>query len=384
MSEPIARPVFFEGQVLAAADLNGVVGHARDESARDRRSLHTPGIATGLVLSGRERETAQGDKYQEVTLSAGVAIDRTGRQVVLAADERLDETLFDDLRVRVVNDPNAWYPVFLRGRDEQAPAPPMSSSCGTSGTARVTEGAEVTFGRPGQELDFDADVAPEPTDGPGDPNGSLVLVGFVQWHPQIPRFSNVALQNADGVRPRGAGVLADEVVSRSGSLALRSRAGANQAAVIVDGANGGEMRFGLQDAAGGVVPLLTVDAKGNVTATGKISGAVSAGSVQVQSGVITDGAVLPLPPGVAPELVADGTVTLHVHLTPRFPGGQPPAPAADWVAVPQECRLDGPDRRVLCLFRWFQLSAPGTFHDLPGICDYTVIASVPPNEEGQP
>jgi hypothetical protein len=378
MSEPIARPGFFEGQVLAAADLEAVVEHARGESARDRRDLHTPGIATGLVLQGKDQQTSDSPpkKYQEVTLTAGVAIDRTGRQVVLAADTRLDEVAFDEQRVQI-NDANAWYPVFLRGRDQQAAVPAISAgSCGTSGTTRVTEAAEVSFGSPGQELDFDANVSPEPADGPGDPDGSLVLVGFVQWDKSLQRFKTVALEH-DGIRPRYAGALADEVVSRSGVLALRSSAGANQAAVVVDGESG-ELRFGLQDSGGGVVPVLTVDAQGNITTKGKLSAAASAGNVQVQSGMVTDGVLLPLPPGISPQQVADSTVTLHVHLTPRLPA-QPPAAAADWIAVPLECRLDGPTRRVFCMFRWHQLSGGVSFQDLPGACDYLVIATVPPN-----
>src|SRR5262245_51071757 len=137
MSEPVVRPVFFEGQILAAADLEASVGHARDEAARDRRVLHTPGIANGLVLTGEDRTTAAGERFQEITLSAGIAVDRTGRQIVLAADTRLEEQLFVDQGVQVKSDSEALYAVFLRGRDIQAPLDP-AAAWATTGPTRIT------------------------------------------------------------------------------------------------------------------------------------------------------------------------------------------------------------------------------------------------------
>ena len=386
MSEPIARPVFFEGQILAAADLEATVDHARGESARDRRYLHTPGIAEGLALTGRER-TSGDTKFKEVTLSAGVAIDRTGRQVVLAADTRLDETLFDELRVEVAvtsAEEPPWYPVFVRGVDTEAPAQAMAGvSCGTTAPTRVTESAEITFGRPGQELDLDAGEPPEPADGPGDPRGTLILVGYVQW--QAPHFTKVELQPPGKIRPRYAGVRADEVVARAGVLSLRSGEEAGQPALVLDQAAGGSLLFGLQNASGGVIPAFTVDAQGNLTTEGKIRSAAPPGTVQVQSGVATDGVILPLPPGIKPEDVEGDKVALHTHLTPRFPGGLPPPPPSGvtWVAaIPLECRLEEPSRRVHCVFRWLPTSGP--FEDRPGACDYLVMATVPPEEKEQP
>src|SRR5262245_7865320 len=313
MSEPIVRPLFFEGQVLAAADLEAAVEHGRGEAARDRRSLHTPGIATGLDLVGRDRTTAGGLPFQEVTLSAGIAVDRTGRQIVLPADERLDEALFEESGVRDPSDPQALYPVFVRGRDVQAPVDP-TAPCGTTGPTRMTEIAEVSFGRPGSELEIDSGDPPDPADGVSDPS-ELVLVGFVQWDQPIRRFRRAALVDA-GSAPRYAGALADEVTARAGKLSLRSRRQAEKPALVIDEAGDGALLFGPQDSSGRVVPAFTVDAKGNVTAQGKIAGSAAPGTVRVESGVITDGLVLPLPPGVKPEEVASGKVALQVHLTP--------------------------------------------------------------------
>jgi hypothetical protein len=50
MSDRVARPSFYEGQVLRAADLALGLDYARGQAARHDRYLHTPGIATGLEL----------------------------------------------------------------------------------------------------------------------------------------------------------------------------------------------------------------------------------------------------------------------------------------------------------------------------------------------
>lgn len=393
MSDPIVRPVFFEGQILAAADLEATVGHARGEAARDRRVLHTPGIATGLALTGQDRTTNTGERFQEITLSAGVAVDRTGRQIVLAADTRLDELLFVDQGVQVKKEVEALYPVFVRGRDVQAPLEP-SAACATTGPTRITESAEIEFGRPGSELEINNGEPPEPADGVSDPS-ELVLVGFVQWDGALQRFKRAVLVS-NGIGPTFAGALADEVAARNGLLTLRSRREVDKPALAIDEADDGALLFGPQDAKGRVVPVFKVDAKGNVTAQGKIeSAATPAGTVLVQSGVITDGVILPLPPGVTAGDVAAGRVALHVQLTAlppgtnQPPGGPPPGTTPSWVAVPLECELDQASRRVRCRFRWLNVSSPPSsggiaFKDYPGACSYQVTATALSSQEGQP
>jgi len=92
----------------------------RSQQARHERFLHLWGIASGLDVTGKEKQTAAGTKYQEITLSPGVAIDGTGREIVVPEAERLSDDLFDQLNVAIA-DKDAWYPVFLIGRDEPAP-----------------------------------------------------------------------------------------------------------------------------------------------------------------------------------------------------------------------------------------------------------------------
>ena len=48
MAAIIERPTFYEGQILAGADLNAAVDHARGQLARHERYLHLWGVAEGL------------------------------------------------------------------------------------------------------------------------------------------------------------------------------------------------------------------------------------------------------------------------------------------------------------------------------------------------
>jgi hypothetical protein len=376
MATLIERPLFYEGQILGARDLTSAVEHGRGQLARHNRFLHTWGIANGLELSKKNKKTSTGVDYQEVTLSAGVAVTGTGREVVVPESQRLSEDLFDQLNV-AISDPDALYPVFLIGRDEAPVQGSVASgACNSSQAARSSEGYEVTFGQPGDELELDKQPTGAVTDGAGSGDWRILL-GFVTWDSTINKFKAFKIES-NGIGRRYAGVQADEVIARGGSLTLRSRPGdqGGKPSLIMDETNGGELRFGLQNASGVITPVFTVNSKGDVTAEGKISGAVTPGSVQLQSGIATDGVLVPLPPGITEEQVSQGHVILHVHVTPRNPGAAPPNANTDWVAVPIECRVDG-SRRVLCRARWFRLSLPGVFQDRPGACDYVVLASVP-------
>jgi hypothetical protein len=382
MASRIERPLFYENQILGASDLTAAVEYSRSQQARHERSLHLWGIASGLELTGTDKQTAQGVTYQEITLSPGIAIDGTGREIVIPEAERLSEDLFDQLNVAIA-DTDAWYPVFVTGRDEPAPQPAFAvGACHNAQPTRRVEGYDISFGRPGDELDLDTQQAPDVTEGPGSGEWKMLL-GFVQWDASIKRFKTVG-DTSGGIGRRYDGVQADVVAARSGQLTLRTRSQneTGKPAIFMAETDGGLFQFGALTAQGVVTPVFSVTAKGDIKAEGTITGAVAPGSVQIQSGVATDGIVLPLPPGITEEQVTGGQVTLHIHLTPRFPGAAQPTNDTDWVAVPFECRLEGASRRVLCRFRWFRLTVsasnvPLQFEDRPGACNYIVMASVP-------
>ncbi|HMF54728.1 MAG TPA: hypothetical protein VK619_00085 [Pyrinomonadaceae bacterium] len=384
----IERAIFYEGQILSASDLTTAVESSRNQQARHERYLHLWGIARGLELTGKEKTDTGGKKYQEVTLSAGVAIDGRGREVVVPEDELLSEALFDELNL-VINDGDALYPVFLIGRDQTASQQAIAArSCDSSQPTRKVEGFEITFGRPGEELDLDNQTEPTIAEGLeelSDDDPWRILLGFVKWGEKdtdpakrIKRFTKVESESSEGVGPRYAGVQADEVAARAGTLTLRTRT-QNQSGkpgLIVDETDNGQLRFGQLTSQGDVTPVFTVNSKGDLTITGKLSSAVTPGSIQMQSGIAMDGILLPLPVGITQDQVDAGKVLLNIHLTLHTPS-TPPNTTDIWGAFPLECSVDS-NRRVRCRIRWFKLAGGGATNisDLPALCDYVVVASV--------
>lgn len=378
MANIIDRPTFYEGQILAGADLNAVVDHARGQAARHERYLHSPGIAHGLELTGVDRKTAANKPYKEVSVSAGVAVDSSGREIVLADDTRLPETAFDQSNVWVGQPTTAdtWYPVFLVGRDGVPEAAPLAvGQCGSSEPNRVREEILFDFGRPGDEALAAEERAADVADGPasGQETSRRVLLGFVRWDAGLGRFVEFG-PGFDGVSRTYAGVRADLLVARGGTLALRTRSQATKGkpGLELSESAGGMLAFGPLTPAGAVGPVFSVNAKGDLTIAGKFTGAVTPGTVHVQSGVASDGVVLPLPPGITPDMLDKGQATAHVHATARVPPSAPPDTTHTWLAVPLECSVDAA-RRLICTVRW---AANGVVVDLPGECDYLVFVSV--------
>ena len=372
MSDRIERPVFYEGQILGAADLEASVQYDRGQLARHERFLHLWGIAGGLELTGQKKTLASGAPYQEVQLEAGMAVDGTGREIVVPEAQIVSAEIFAQMNV-AISDPDAWYPVFLIGRDESAAPPQLATgTCGSSRSVRFIEGFEYTFGRPGAEADLDIQDQPALTDPPQ--GRWRVLLGFVQWDAGIKRFKNVA-PDFGGVSRRYAGVQADEVAARKGRLTLRTQTEieAGKPALVLNESDEWPLQFGQITATGSVTPVFRVNAKGDVKAEGTLSGTLI--GVLVESGVASDGAWLPLPAGIKQEQVDSGRVVLHIHVTPRFQGDVPLSlGAGDWLAAPIECRVEG--RRVICRTRWFKLGMSADPQALPGTCDYTVLAFV--------
>jgi len=380
MASMIERPSFYEGQILAGADLNAAVNHARGQAARHERYLHLWGIAQGLDLKGDDKKTALGVAYKEITVTAGMAVDASGREIVVPADMRLPDEVFDQLNVSVGQLPGAvvWYPVFVTGRDSVPAAPALTvGQCGSSEPRRWREDIQLDFDRPGAEAKEQDETAS--ADGPdsGSATPRRVLLGFVRWDNTIGKFSDVANEH-EGTARRYAGVRADTVAARGGSLALRTRSAVTKGkpGLALTEAGNGLLAYGPLTAGGGVEPVFSVNAKGDLTIAGKFTGAVTPGSVQVQSGVVMDGVILPLPPGITQEMLDKGQATAHVHVTTRVPPSAPPDANPGWVACPLECGIDAA-RRLRCTVRW--IKAGGTLADLvdlPGECDYLLLVSV--------
>lgn len=374
----LERPSFHEGQVLAAADLTATVDHSRGHDARHDRYLHDWGIAEGLGLTKVDRRDAGNNPYVEVTLQPGVAVDGTGREIVVPLPVRLSEALFDQINGASL-EPDAYYPVVVHGLDRDAPQPAFSpAACGANGQPRrIQEAFEVSFGRVGYERNLDQQPLPDVAAGPGAAGGQPwdVLVGFVQWNASIQRFTAVA-DKAGGVGRRYTGVKADRVAARGGWLELRPApaAEAGKPAMVIAG-DPAALVFGVYKGDGSVEERFSVSAKGDVKAAGTIAGKLVPGEVRVQSGTATDGVVLPLPPGITEQQVRDQAVTVHTWVTPHVQPSAAPANFDLFHVI--ECTVDG-DRRLNCRVRWFDLAtAPPKAQERLGAADYLLVATVP-------
>ncbi|GAA4474483.1 hypothetical protein GCM10023170_096900 [Phytohabitans houttuyneae] len=368
----LQRPAFFEGQILAAADLAGTVDHGRGRAARHDRYLHEWGIAEGLALTGEgQTDPDDGSRYVEVTLQPGVAVDGTGREVVVPEPVALREALFEEVNGADPDSGDA-YPVFLAGLDrEPAGGALVPDGCGDPGGAsRVDESYQILFGRLGDERLVADQRPPAPGDGPGDGTTPwLILLGYLTWAGG--RFRAV-LPEAGGVRPRYAGVRADTVAARAGRLALRTAPAAAEGGPVVTLDRQAGLAFGLYRADGSVDEVLAVSPRGDVTVRGKLSIGTTGGAVAAVSGVATDGVLLPLPAGVSADEVAQGRVVLHTMLAPR-----PPTLDGVWLSGPVECTVDG-ERRVRSRMRSMRADGDREVRDHAVPVDFLVLAAAVP------
>jgi hypothetical protein len=361
------RPAFFEGQILAAADLTSAVDYGRAQVARHERYLHSWGIAEGLGLITTPKTDTSGNKYVEVTLDKGVAIDGTGREIIVPQPVLLTTTGFSTANPSGLA--NTDYPIMLHGTDSNAPAAPLTTgACGAaSQPTRTQEGFALTYGAPGADIGLDQQKVPDESAGPSPDVAHPweILVGHVRWDPSITNFTGATITGR-----RYAGVMADTVAARSGTLALQSQPTATPGQpVLMVGGDPPLLRFGLYKGGTDVDDRLTVTAQGDVTATGTIKGALTQGAVRVQSGSITHGLVIPLPDGITQDQVDRGAVILHLHLTPHTPQS---TLAGTWY-VPVTCGVDD-HRRLSCQVI---IGSGSTFgaNLQPGIADYFMVAT---------
>jgi hypothetical protein len=382
VSSTIQRPLFFENQILGAADLTASVDNSRGQEARHNRYLHLWGIAFGLELNSQP-DPDKGDPFIKITLSAGMAIDGTGREIIVGQVVPLSESDFAQLQITGGAKPDDWFPVFLKGKENRATQPSLAvGSCGGSASAsRMEEGYEIEFQRSGAERNLDSQTAGDVSAGPGS-GGWRILLGFVKWDKTKNAFTGLKSEGRKYV-----GVQADEVAARGGSLTFRTRtqSQANKPAIVLDETDDGLVQFGALDSSGIIVPVFTLNAKGDIETEGKIKakgtiiGALSKGVTQVESGIATDGMILPLPPGVTEKQVADGEAVIQTQISLHFTGKTiPPGSSStteEWISSPLESWVDA-SRRVHCRVRWQQIVGGTAVEDHPAPCRYVVLASL--------
>jgi hypothetical protein len=383
MNSFVMRPTFYEGQLLAASDLGALVDYGRARGERHDRHLHRPGIVTGLALETQDATDASGTTYKRVFVAPGLAIDLLGREILV--DERIE---VDAQRFRQTigasADATSFFPVYVRSQFVGQPAASSGLGlCQTTQGSRIEERVDVFVGRAGDETTIETEVAPPGTKASaGEGAGPPLLLGFVQWNPAAGQFSGIA-ESANGVLRRYAGINAATLagIGNRVLVQLKPTFAAGDLAFELDG-TAGALRFGPLQASGTIGdPLMSVDKDGNVTAKGTLSGRSAAGAVLVQSGLASDGLILPLPPGVTEDQVAEGEAEVHVLVSPHIDPAQAPVTVAQpfWAGLAEECRVDS-GRRLHCRISWMSLDFIGgaqgtTLVSAPGAADYVVIAS---------
>jgi hypothetical protein len=322
-----------------------------------------------------------------------MAVDATGRQIVVPREEVLAPEDLDsqgvligeDTDPSVTQDKRPWHPVFLVGLDQGATPPPLGRGCSSNGTQpnRQDEVYQIRYGRPGTGTDEPPAV--DVTDGPETTSQVTVLVGYVQWDATNNTFFDAKNAPTPQLTPTYAGVLADEVVARSGTLSIRAnQEGATRkdhAAIVLDQDKDkkGELRFGIQDDLGVVKTVFRVTSAGDIWLDGVIQGKNVKRQVWMESGTVFDGMTVPLPVGVTQSQVDAGELVLHIIVTPRRTGDtvpppptSPPPGPGNWMLDPFECVVDG--RRVFARNRWINLNTLAIVV-LPAACDYLILAS---------
>lgn len=309
----IQRPRFYEGQVLGATDLTAGQDYHRDQMARHQRYAHSWGIVSGLELVPID---AKEGLFDFLEVQPGLAIDSSGREVVVPEAQRLSTADIPKANRGAAS--GKWIPIFLSGRDETPSSDaPAGGPCSVAEPNRISEAFVLTFGRPGEEDDWE-----EAQSGLGQDTGAIspsarrVLIGFILPHApnaaasgfaniwpapsdyKPPTLPGQPLQKYPETPLRFAGVHAARIESPDASLTL-SVAGAedNQAVTLRLqrlSETTSELQVGTINAERDFVPQLRVDAGGNLKTDGTITAAQIVGAQ------------------VAPELVGkEGLLSLH-------------------------------------------------------------------------
>jgi hypothetical protein len=124
------RPAFFDGQLLAAADLTAIYDYHREMRWLHNQSLHGWGIAYGLTVQG-----AIGNRT--VTVAAGYALDCLGHDLVLGTPATLQ---VPPVAGAAGGGPAVYYLTASYQTDAQlSPSETESGSCQSEGAVRLTE-----------------------------------------------------------------------------------------------------------------------------------------------------------------------------------------------------------------------------------------------------
>ena len=133
------RPAFFDGQLLAAADLTAVYDYHREMRWLHNRALHGWGIAYGVTVSG-----AIGDR--QVTITPGYMLDCLGHDIVLGTPVTLQ---VPPVAGAAGGGPAVYYLTASYQTDAQlSPSETEAGACQTEGAVRLAEAPLIRWQDP--------------------------------------------------------------------------------------------------------------------------------------------------------------------------------------------------------------------------------------------
>lgn len=337
----IERPIFSEGEILRAQDLNTAIDQSRLREARHARQQHRWGIVQGLNLQA---------KAGELTIDPGVAIDFRGREILVPLKERISPQAFPFNGMARKDD---LFPVFLIAVDEELTADAFVSRCGGATGQSKRDSYEILIQRYREAQEWELpEQALLVTDGPDPIPGQIrlprVLLGFVKWDVENERFSEELVLD-DALYPRRfAGPRGNVWESQDAAVQVflgPTPKGAQDALTLQVTKAGKPQRLAHFDLDGNlyITGQLRLETSGQTTTpTEPTTPPPTTGDgTRIVSGVATDGMKLPLPTGVTDANLKDyflHTFVRHIDFPSEF-----------GVSV-IECRVDE-DRRVRCLIR---------------------------------
>jgi hypothetical protein len=157
MPNEIKRLNYYDQQFLREPDFTEEQEYHKDMRRRLNRSLHTTGVVEGLVVSKKNN--------QEITISAGMALDSAGREIIFgeAQDETIDVTV------------NGTKFVTIKYTEEQTDPPPSDYRISEADRTRWTESSLIEIlntipSDPGEqiilaELSIDNNIIEKISDG---------------------------------------------------------------------------------------------------------------------------------------------------------------------------------------------------------------------------
>ncbi len=197
------RVVYFDGQRLAAEDLNEAATVQRELRWLHNRSLHNWGIGLGFAVSGNK-----GDR--QVTVGLGYAVDCLGREIILTEPlTRAVPARSDDGQ----GNPVIYYLVAAYPDDTQlAAVERRKGECGTDGAVRLQDRANIFWKAQGEQavqvgieivlaqatvqncqlakpLSLDQRRSARPLQQPFVAAGSTMM-GFTPWEPLTTKIQN--------------------------------------------------------------------------------------------------------------------------------------------------------------------------------------------------